>query len=353
MFKIEVECGMTRPVDDGFYMPAEWVPHRRCWMAWPWRSDRLGDEVAAVRDEFIELARAIAEFEPVSVVAVPDELAEASLRLGAGVGCLPMNQDGSRLRDFGPTFLVDRRGGLAGADWGFNAWGGKYPDYAKDAEVAQQILEHVGAERYEAPLVLEGGSVQADGEGTLLTSEQCLLNPSRNPDLTKPQIEDLLGAYLGVRQIIWLGQGLLGDEGDGHVGILACFIAPGRVLALTSNDPEDDNYSALQDNLERLSRAKDAQGRPLEILTVEQPKASFGDDGVRLPLSYVDFYLANGGLVMPSFEDSNDQGAFDLVSRIFPDRTVRQVLTIDLLRAGGIHALTQPEPDPNPDPGGD
>ena len=353
MFKIEVECGMTRPVDDGFYMPAEWVPHRRCWMAWPWRSDRLGDEVAAVRDEFIELARAIAEFEPVSVVAVPDELAEASLRLGAGVGCLPMNQDGSRLRDFGPTFLVDRRGGLAGADWGFNAWGGKYPDYAKDAEVAQQILEHVGAGRYEAPLVLEGGSVQADGEGTLLTSEQCLLNPSRNPDLTKPQIEDLLGAYLGVRQIIWLGQGLLGDEGDGHVGILACFIAPGRVLALTSNDPEDDNYSALQDNLERLSRAKDAQGRPLEILTVEQPKASFGDDGVRLPLSYVDFYLANGGLVMPSFEDSNDQGAFDLVSRIFPDRTVRQVLTIDLLRAGGFHALTQPEPDPEPDPGGD
>ncbi len=340
---------MTRPVDDGFYMPAEWVPHRRCWMAWPWRSDRLGDEVGAVRDEFVKLAQAIAEFEPVTVVVVPDELAEASLRFGSGVGCLPMNQDGSRLRDFGPTFLVDGRGGLAGADWGFNAWGGKYPDYAKDAEVAQQILEHVGAGRYEAPLVLEGGSVQADGEGTLLTSEQCLLHPSRNPHLTKPEIEDLLGAYLGVRQIIWLGQGLLGDEGDGHVGILACFIAPGRALALTSSDPEDDNYSALQDNLERLSRAKDAKGRSLEIITVEQPKARFGDDGVRLPLSYVDLYMANGGLVMPSFEDSNDQGAFDLINRIFPDRTIRQVLTIDLLRASGIHALTQPEPDPDPD----
>lgn len=341
---------MTRPIDDGFHMPAEWVPHRRCWMAWPWREDRLTEELDVVRDAFVEVAQAIAEFEPVTVLAVPEQLAEASLRCGAGVACLPMDQDGSRTRDFGPTFLVDDRGRLAGVDWRFNAWGGKYPDYAKDAEVPRQVLEHTDAPRYEAPLVLEGGAIHVDGEGTLLTCEQCLLNPNRNPDLSKPEVEALLCAYLGVQRVIWLGQGLVGDdEINGHVNNLVCFVAPGRVLALSAGDPEDDNHAAIQDTLDRLSRAEDAKGRSLEILTVEQPKARYKSDGARLATSYVSLYIANGGVVMPSFEDSQDQKAYETVSQAFPDRTVRQIPALDILDAGGIHSLTQPEPDPSSD----
>jgi len=193
--------------------------------------------------------------------------------------------------------------------------------------------------------VLEGGAVQVDGEGTLITTEQCLLNPNRNPNLWREEIERLLAGHLGIRKVIWLGEGLVDDETDGHVDNLACFVAPGVVLALTSSDPEDANYKALADNLERLRAASDVKGRPLEVIEIEQPKARTGDDGRRLGLSYVNFYIANGGVVMPSFEDPADPRAYETVVRCFPDRQVVQIPALDIVAGGGgIHCITQQQP---------
>jgi len=336
---------MRTPADDGFFMPAEWGPHKRCWMAWPCREALWGDELDAARDAYARVAAAIAEFEPVTVVARPEDVAEVSLRCGAGVASLPMSLDDSWLRDTGPTFIANAAGAVAGVDWRFNGWGEKYQPYAHDAAIARGLLEHLALDRYEAPLVLEGGSFHVDGEGTLLTTEQCLLNPNRNPALGRAEIGDLLRAYLGVEAIVWLGRGLKDDETDGHVDNLACFARPGTVLALTTDDPQDGNYEALQDNLARLRAARDAKGRAFEIVEIEQPAPAAGADGRRLAKSYINFYVANGGVVMPSFEDSQDGAAFDAMSRCFPDRTVRQVGVLDIVRGGGgIHCITQQEP---------
>jgi len=337
---------MSTPTDDGFFMPAEWALHKRCWMAWPCRAELWGEGLDAARTAYAEVAGAIAEFEPVTMVANGEEIAEVSLRCGSGVACLPLAHDDSWMRDNGPTFLVDGKGGLAGVDWRFNAWGGEYDTYADDAAAAGAILKHLDVPAYAAPLVLEGGSIHVDGEGTLLTTEQCLLNPNRNPELSREQIEQHLRAHLGVRQVIWLGQGFEDDETDGHVDNLACFVRPGVVLALSTDDPDDGNYAALQDNLARLRAAKDAAGRRLEIIEVPQPTPRTGEDGRRLALSYVNFYIANGGVVMPSFEDAKDEAAYAIVARCFPDRDVRRVPLLDIVcGGGGIHCITQQQPD--------
>jgi agmatine deiminase len=336
---------MKTPTADGFFMPAEWASHKRCWMEWPSRAELWGDGLDDARTAYTEVAKAIASFEPVTMIANGDEVAEVSLRFGPGVACLPLAHDDSWMRDNGPTFLVDGKGGLAGVDWRFNAWGDKYQNYENDDAVAGAVLKHLGVPAYAAPMVLEGGSIHVDGEGTLLTSEQCLLNANRNPNLDRAQIETLLRDYVGVRQIIWLGEGLVDDETDGHIDELACFVRPGVVLALSTDDTEDANYRILQDNLARLHAAKDAAGRELEVIEIPQPAPRLGTNGRRLSLSYVNFYIANGGVVMPSFEDAKDEAAFAIVSQCFPDSNVRQVPLLDIVcGGGGIHCITQQQP---------
>ncbi|MFQ6017029.1 MAG: agmatine/peptidylarginine deiminase [Kiloniellaceae bacterium] len=336
---------MPLPAEDGFFMPAEWARHSRCWMAWPCREALWGERLDAAREGSAEVAKAIAEFEPVTMIANPENVAEASLRCGSGVACLPMAHDDSWLRDTAPTFVIDGRGRVAGVDWRFNAWGNKYERYERDAATAGAVLEHLDLPRYAAPLVLEGGAIHVDGEGTLLTSEQCLLNPNRNPDLDRAEIERLLAGHLGIRQVIWLGQGLEDDETDGHVDNLACFVKPGAVLALSTDDPEDPNYPALQDNLKRLRAARDAKGRELEVVAVNQPARGEGDDGKRLAKSYVNFYIANGGVVMPTFEDAQDEPAFEILAKCFPEREVRRVSAVDIVHGGGgVHCITQQQP---------
>ena len=334
-----------RPVEDGFFMPAEWHAHKRCWMAWPCRDEIWGEGLDAARDAYAEVAKTVAEFEPVTMVANPEDVAEVSLRCGSGVAALPLAIDDSWMRDTGPTFVVDGQGGLAGIDWQFNAWGGKAETYDKDAALAGLLLDHLGLDRYAAPLILEGGSIHVDGQGTLMTSEQCLLNPNRNPKLGREEIETQLREHLGVRAVIWLGEGLVDDETDGHVDNIACFVRPGVVMALTTADSEDANYAALQDNLARLRAARDAQGRELEIVEVEQPAPEVHPKGPRLARSYINFYIANGGVVMPSFEDPKDEAAFAAVSKCFPEHDVRQVPAGDIvLGGGGIHCITQQQP---------
>ena len=338
---------MTRPSDKGFYMPPEWAPHKRTWMEWPCREGLWEDGLDAAREAYAEVARAIARFEPVTMIANPENVAEVSLHCGSGsgVGTHPLEHDDSWMRDNGPTFVVDGKGTIGGVDWQFNGWGGKFPPYDKDARVAAAVLEHLGFERFEAPLVMEGGSFHVDGEGTLITTEQCLLNQNRNPQITREQIEENLRAFLGVETIIWLGEGLEEDHTDGHVDNLCCFAEPGKVLLHACHDEKDYNNKVYLDAKARLESARDAQGRELEIIELEQPKRRKGADGLRLGLSYINFYLPTGGLVMPAFSDPKDEPAFETLKEVFPDRDVVQVEVSDvLIGGGGIHCITQQEP---------
>ena len=332
-------------------MPAEWMPHERCWMAWPCPQEYWGDAFESARHAYALVARTIARFEAVSMLANPSELAVARRLCGPDVQVLPAALDDSWLRDTGPTFLLDDSGNLAGVDWQYNSYGNKdeLPAVAfrNDADVSKRMLGELQVRRIAAPLVLEGGAFHVDGEGTVLTSEQCLLNPNRNPQLSRSQIEAYLLEYLGAEKLIWLGKGLKDDDTDGHVDNLACFVRPGTVMALTCSDPDDDNFAALQENLARLRAARDAAGRRLEIIEVEQPGKRMYN-GIRLAMSYINFYIANGAVIAPSFDQpERDAGAARALADAFPDREVIQVPGLDIIiGGGGVHCITQQQPRP-------
>ncbi len=338
---------MSTPAEQGFRMPPEWAPHRRCWLGWPCNPlSYPGGELEPARDTYAEVARTIARFEPVTMLANPEHAADAARRCGDSVTVRALPIHDSWLRDTGPTWLVDGRGRLAGVDWQFNAWGGIDSDYEADRVLARRLLEETGALRFEAPIVLEGGAFHSDGEGTLLTTESVVLNENRNPGLTAAEAERVFRAYLGVEAVIWLDKALEVDATDGHVDNLACFARPGLVLALSEPDPADPHYQPLQENLRRLRRAQDARGRKLEIVEIRQP-ARREWRGQRLAQSYINFYLANGGVVLPVFDDPADEPARKSLSVLFPDRQVLAVPGLEIVKGEGcVHCMTQQEPLP-------
>jgi agmatine deiminase len=334
------------PKQSGFFMPAEWHPHERCWMAWPCHEEtwsEIGLDRAGIA--YARVAQAIAQFEPVTLLVNPgdEENAKRYCKGNIEFYSLPIND--SWTRDTGPTFLLHAEQKLAGVDWIHNAWGGNYSDYSLDNQIASQILKKALATAFHAPLVMEGGAIHVDGEGTVLTTRECLLNPNRNPHLSQEEIEQYLYDYLGANHCIWLNQGLVGDETDGHVDEIACFIAKAKVLCLITKDREDPNYDRLQENYDLLRSAKDAKGRSLEVYTVEQPPATYLG-GERLTLSYINFYRANKGIVMPAFGyESYDQAAYRLMKQLFPECTVVQIDALDVFAGGGgIHCITQQQP---------
>lgn len=356
------------PRDHGFYMPGEFEPHTRCWMLWPERRDNWRNQAGPAKEAFSAVARAIARFEPVmmGVSGREWETAKKFLSPDSNITLVEMEADDAWMRDVGPTFIRNRRGEIRAVDWGFNAWGGLngglYFPWDRDEKIARTVMEFSRTDGYQAPLILEGGSIHADGEGTLLTTEQCLLHPNRNPSLSRDEIESVLKAYLGVDNVIWLGQGVVMDETDGHVDNLCCFARPGEVLLHWTDDPADPQYEISLDALERLSRARDAKGRPLTVHKLHQPGPLFMSEeesnslenrnpgmirekGGRLAASYVNFYMANGGIVMPVFDDPRDEAALALVQSVFPDRTILPVKAREILLGGGnIHCITQQEP---------
>jgi len=337
---------MTTPTHDGFHMPGEWAPHERCWMAWPCRPETWPEDggLERARSAYTAVARAISSFEPITMVARPADAEGARLFLGSGVAVSTAPLSDSWMRDIGPSFVVDGRGGVAGVHWGFNAWGGNYAACDEDRDVARVILESTGLKRHAAPLVMEGGSFHVDGEGTLVTTEQCLLNPNRNPRLDRTEIEALLRSHLGVRSIIWLGRGYEEDETDGHIDEILTYVRPGVVMTVTTDDTADPNHAIFADNIARLRAVRDARGRELEVATVRIP-ARREDRGVRLTLSYTNLYIANGGVVMPAFDDPADEEALRVVRRLYPDRRVTTVPAVDIVRGGGgIHCITQQQP---------
>lgn len=343
-----LDAAQSNPARDGFVMPGEWEPHARTWMCWPARAEPFGGAEGLLRAKqaYARVARAIASFEPVLMAARHQDAAEARLATGGKAEVVEIPLDDGWARDFGPTFLKDRNGALAGVQWRFNAWGGKYRPYSNDAAFATRALKTVGVSVYEAPLVCEGGAINSDGEGTLLSTEQCLLNANRNPGLSREQVEATFERYLGARKVIWLGEGFADDETDGHVDNIACFAAPARVILGMPVSRSHPDYAPSREALRRLKAAVDAQGRKLEIVVLPQPQQTRTSwAGKLLPTSYVNFYLANGAVVMPAFNDPNDESARDLLAQCFPGRDIVQIDALDIVQGGGgIHCITQQEP---------
>lgn len=337
---------MKTPKQAGFRMPAEWYPHAGCWMAWPCHEDSwalIGFERARIA--YARVAKTIAQFEPVTMLVNPGDEDSAKALLGDKIRLISLPINDSWTRDTGPTFLLNEQKELAGVDWIHNAWGGNYEDCELDNQIAAALITQTQAKAFKAPLVMEGGSFHVDGEGTVLTSRECLLNANRNPQLSQSEIETYLNDYLGTEKIIWLNRGLEGDETDGHIDEIACFIAPGKVLCLVTHDKEDINYQRLQANLALLKSARDAKGRVLEVFTVEQPPATYlGEE--RLTLSYINFYLANKGIVMPAFgHEKQDKAAYELFCQLFPNYQICQIDALDVFAGGGgIHCITQQQP---------
>ncbi|WP_054943220.1 agmatine deiminase family protein [Paenibacillus ihuae] len=337
------------PKDLNYTMPAEWDKHERTFISWPVQASMVfPDNYKAVSEGYTEIIQAIAEFEPVTVIVNPEEQAAVeALGLGANVTLLPIRHNDAWLRDNGPTFVAARDGKLAGVNWKFNAWGGKYMPWDLDDEVAPQILEQLQVERFDAPLVMEGGSIHTDGEGTLITTEECLLNTNRNPELSREEIEDYVRKFTGAESIIWLKRGLSGDETDGHVDNIACFAAPGKVIIQVCEDPQDENYEITRENLRILENAVDAKGRKLEIIRIAQPPRVDYEDS-RLTLSYLNFYFVNGGIILPVFGGTaaeTDKLAEQQLAGLFPDRRIRTVNGMAVIGEGGnVHCTTQQMP---------
>lgn len=334
------------PADLNYKMPAEWEKHTRTLISWPVQESMCypGD-YDTVCHGYTQLIKAITEFEPVTVIVNPSDLQGVSrLFHDEKIELLPIEHNDAWLRDNGPTFIVDDKGNVAGVNWNFNAWGEKYAPWDLDDQVAPQILERFGVKQFDAPLVMEGGSIHVDGEGTLITTEECLLNPNRNPQLSKEQIEDYLKKYLSVNKVIWLKRGLSGDETDGHVDNIACFGAPGKVILQVCDDPEDENYEITQENLRILRESTDALGRSFEVIPIQQPSYRAHEDK-RLTLSYLNFYFVNGGIILPVFggaAEETDRLAEKVLSETFPDRRIRTIDGMAVIREGGnVHCTTQ------------
>ena len=365
----------SRPARDGFRMPAEFAAHDGCWMLWPERPDnwRLGAKPA--QQAFAAVAREIARSERVTIGVSAAQYQNARARLPATVRIVEISSNDAWMRDVGPTFVVDRRGRRRGVDWLFNGWGGLedgvYFPWDLDDEVARKVCEVEGAGRYRAPLILEGGSIHADGEGTLLVTEECLLNPNRNPGLSRAEIETLLADYLGIETVIWLGRGVYADETDGHIDNLCCFTAPGAVCLSWTEDRRDPQYEISREAYERLATARDARGRRLQIRRLLQPgplhmsaAEAAGIDasenaqprlaGSRLAGSYVNFYIANRRVLMPLLDPRRDAAAAAVLRRAFPSREIVGVPAREILLGGGnIHCITQQVPRvPKPRPPG-
>jgi agmatine deiminase len=356
----------STPTADGYRMPGEFEPHTGCWMAWPERPDnwRLGAKPA--QEAYAAVAEAINVSEPVTMAVSDAQFEHCRSMLSPSIRVVEIATDDAWMRDTGPTFLVDVEGNRRGVDWRFNAWGGLdgglYFPWDRDDRVAAKVLEIERAERYRAPIVLEGGSIHVDGEGTVMSTEECLLSPNRNPSLSREQIEQALFEHLGAEKMIWLGRGVYNDETDGHIDNLACFARPGVVLLTYTEDESDPQHAISRDALERLQAATDARGRSLEVIRLPSPgpiaiteQEASGVDAIagtlprragdRLAASYVNFYLATTRIVMPLLDERFDEEAAARLGDCFPDREIVGVPAHEILLGGGnIHCITQQVP---------
>jgi len=342
------------PASLGYAMPAEWARHRATWLSWPHNRETWPTQLARVQEVWLRMVQVLSAHERVHLL-VNDDVTERTVaeRLRnaraamENVSLLKIPTVDVWMRDYGPTFVVrdGRDEPLAFNDWIFNGWGGKYDDYKQDDGVAKEIAALLGLPVFNHPVVLEGGSIEVNGAGVCLTTEQCLLNKNRNPRLSRGEIERLLKETLGVGQVLWLGAGIAGDDTDGHIDDIARFVDATTVLCVLEANPRDENYVPLRENFERLQGMRDCRGAKFTVVPLPSP-GPVHDEGSRLPASYANFYIANEVVLVPVFDDPNDGAALGILRELFPSREIIGLPCAEVVAGlGAIHCVTQQEPE--------
>jgi agmatine deiminase len=341
------------PASQGFHFPAEWAKHTATWLSWPHKEASWPGKIDTIYSPYIEFIKVVTEGELVRINVVNEDMkASVIFQLqNAGVDLnkieifeFPTND--AWCRDHGPAFLVNpTTKQKAIVDWGYNAWGGKYPPFDLDDVIPTKIGNHFGLPVFNPGIVMEGGSVDFNGEGTILTTTACLLNKNRNPELSQQQIETYLQNYYGAEQILWLGDGIVGDDTDGHIDDITRFVNEDTVVTVVEEDKNDENYNILQENLETLKTMRLLNGKQLNIVELPMPDAVVYED-TRLPASYANFYIANSAVIVPTYRSKNDDKALDILTQCFPDRKVVGIDSTDIIWGlGSFHCLSQQEPE--------
>lgn len=341
----------NKPAEQGFYFPAEWAPHEATWLSWPHNPNTWPGKIESIYPAYCEFVKLLSEGEKVNINVADRSMAEEAAEMIKAAGA-----DMSRIffyenptndawcRDHGPAFLLNRTSSEKMiVDWGYNAWGGKYPPFDKDDVIPTRIGAQIGIAVAHPGIVMEGGSVDFNGNGVVLTTTSCLLNPNRNPHLNQKEIEQYLKDYYGVQQIWWLADGIIGDDTDGHIDDLTRFVSENTVVTVVEENPDDDNYAPLQKNLDIL-RSLAINDAPLTIYTLPMPSPVYYQ-GQRLPASYANFYISNKYVIVPVFDDPNDGKALEILQTCFPDRIVKGINSVDVIWGlGSFHCLSQQEP---------
>lgn len=341
----------STPAANGYVWPAEWERHDATWLSWPHDPVTWPDRVPKAELAFEQMIRALAPGERIELLCngeAVEQRARDHLKGVENVRFHRVTVADSWTRDYGPTFVVRKQGRkkeLGAVKWIFNAWGDKYDTLLPDDGVGKWVAQQVGCPTFQPGIVLEGGSIETDGEGTLLTTEQCLLNKNRNPGRSRSDLERVLTDHLGVAKVLWLGDGIAGDDTDGHIDDISRFVGPGIVLTAIEADPDHPNHEPLQANVDRLREMTDAKGRDLWVIEMPMPGDVEDDEGEPLPASYMNFYVGNAAVVLPVFGHKNDAKAKRILSELFPDRKVVPIRCEDLVYGfGALHCVTQQQP---------
>lgn len=355
----------STPQADNFFMPAEWAKQDAVWMIWPYRKDNWRRNAIPGEVAYAQVAEAISSHTPVKMAVPEDQLSFAKQVMPSNVTLVPYASDDAWCRDTGPTIVVNQLGERRAIDWQFNAYGGSdglYAPFNNDAALASQIAEYHSFDIYKAPIILEGGSIHVDGEGTCLTTEECLLNPNRNPGYSKEQIEEILKEYLNVQKVIWLKEGVFNDETSGHIDNMACFIRPAEIMLTWTDDVNDPQYARSKAAYDVLTQETDAKGRPFKVWKITQPGPLYSTEaevqdvildnaaknrlsGDRLGGSYINFLITNNAVIFPLLDPKTDCAAEMLFHVVFPEHKIIGVPGREILLGGGcIHCITQQIP---------
>lgn len=345
---------MTTPQELGFYFPAEFAPQRAMWLSWPHKEASWPGKIHTIYKPYTDFIQLVAKDQKVCINVADEKMKQFAIaqltsgnrELSSNVGFYFHPTNDAWCRDHGPAFLLHKNGkDKAIVDWGYNAWGDKYPPYDLDDVIPTLIGEKLGLQVFHPGIVMEGGSVEFNGKGTLLTTTACLLNKNRNPHLSQAQIETYLRSYYGVDHILWLGEGIAGDDTDGHIDDITRFISEDTVVTVVEHNKSDENYALLKENTESLSKMRLENGKHLNVIELPMPKAVIYD-GQRLPASYANFYIANKYVIVPTFRDAtNDDRALEILQLAFADREVVGIDSTDLIWGlGSFHCLSQQEP---------
>lgn len=336
------------PFEQGYTMPAEWAPHAATWMSWPFDEEMWHGHLTEVRAEYADFVKTIARFEPVHLLLRDAEARASAEQALSGVQDVTFHDialDDVWMRDNGPIFVTDKKGSIRATNWEFNAWGRKY-EWAQDNRVPPLVSQYLNMSRYDIPVVMEGGSLEINGLGVCITTEQCLLSDRRNPEMGKPELEGVLKEHLGFTQVIWLHLGLEGDHTDGHIDTITRFSDETTILTSMTHDATDINSARMQHNLEILKAARNAKGEAFKLVALPLPAARMHlEDGTRLPATYANFYICNGAVIVPQYDDANDKAALDVIRSCFPKHEVIGLPSRYIISGGGsFHCLTQQQP---------